>query len=209
MGYAEAWRNGYISEKEFTSFVENLFTHTPETAEESVQTSVKDQAEVSVQTDTIPMQPTVERPVEEEQVEEVEQMEEEVESRVEEEVEEEDESAETPWQSKVTCGKHTYTLAHKDYQAKTGRALATFRKTMGSGRYILQDGNPIYYVRDIQAARASLDTPNSFPKAVALRIRPGGCPEYLSRSATGVETTRPIMWGLVRWCVSTGRIDTV
>jgi len=74
------------------------------------------------------------------------------------------------WVQSVTHEGHEYKIAHKDYTALTGKDLNKWNKARSSGKYILRDGEPLYYVNPNYKQGGTL---NVFIKGVGLKIANG------------------------------------
>jgi hypothetical protein len=110
------------------------------------------------------------------------------------------------WDSEVLHGEVSYTIATPEHQAYTGTHRRSFQKARSGGCYILRSSagkppEPIYYVKNTRSG-----VENVFVKAAGLRIINGKL-KYMNRSASGVETIRPIDWDNQKWHQGRGQVD--
>ena len=79
-----------------------------------------------------------------------------------------DSESDNEWRDSVTFDGHEWMIASSDYKAMTGDKKKAFRKIGSTGRYILRDGQPIYWC---ERAATEGRTYNVFPKGNKLRIK--------------------------------------
>jgi len=79
-----------------------------------------------------------------------------------------DSDSDNEWRDSVTFDGYEWMIASGDYEAKTGDKKKRYRTTGSTGRYILRDGQPIFFVNHTVTAGR---TKNVFPKGNKLRIK--------------------------------------